>query len=383
MLDEVRSASKESKNCLMAEVAPEAKRLNDDRHAPSGRSTKRRSKTKAQRHAHWVCVRVSRLADASHLSSDNWQPSVAGIITDRLAQPNGRSLYGVDGICIFGRTAAAYSADQDDSMLVLLTSSTGTMSRYDQQVKVHSWLNHATVYTCTAFWPSQEAVSGLLQLDHPERRQILGGLNGPDKCRDNVQQTITAHQEAQAQLQGAAARSAPAAAATQTTLPHAPDTAAAAFAEANSTCAEDTLKVVIDLMKQAVAPPKRGGGATIPKLEAATHAVSIYDWKRVVLEEHVTVMRRFLVTGLCERLCDNQSPFPAQKISNSSKRSRTDASRTQEDLSKELKEEVALAVRQNLKTYVPRASKLTLVTQAAPVQTKRPEPVPPLRLSGW
>jgi hypothetical protein len=73
-------------------------------------------------------------------------------------------------------------------------------------------------------------------------------------------------------------------------------------------------------------------------------------------------MRKFLGTDLCERLCANQSPTPAQQISNKSKSARPDGSRTQEDLSKELKEEVASAVLQKLKTYVPCASQLTLVT---------------------
>ncbi len=85
----------------MAEVAAEAERSSDVQQTPSQGSTKRRSKTFAQTHTHWVCVRVSR--DDSHLS-DNWQLSAAGIINERLAQLNAHSLFGVDGICIFGRT---------------------------------------------------------------------------------------------------------------------------------------------------------------------------------------------------------------------------------------------------------------------------------------
>jgi hypothetical protein len=76
------------------------------------------------------------------------------------------------------------------------------------------------------------------------------------------------------------------------------------------------------LIKQFLAGSKRGGGATIPKREAATYAVSICDWGRVGLAEHVTVMRKFLDTGLCERLRANKSPTKAQKISNNSKSAR-------------------------------------------------------------
>ena len=99
---------------------------------------------------------------------------------------------------------------------------------------------------------------------------------------------------------GAAACPAPAAAVTQTTLPQTPHTAAAeaAAVEANPTCGQDALKVVMALVKQSEAGSKRGRGATIPKLEAATYAVSICDWGRVGLAEHVTVMRKFFGHGL-------------------------------------------------------------------------------------
>jgi hypothetical protein len=102
---------------------------------------------------------------------------------------------------------------------------------------------------------------------------------------------------------GAAACPAPAAAVTQTTLPQTPHTAAAeaAAVEANPTCGQDALKVVMALVKQSEAGSKRGRGATIPKLEAATYAVSICDWGRVGLAEHVTVMRKFLGTGVKRR----------------------------------------------------------------------------------
>jgi hypothetical protein len=141
----------------------------------------------------------------------------------------------------------------------------------------------------------------------------------------------------------AAACPAPAAAVTQTTLP---------------------LDQTMALIKQFLAGSKRGGGATIPERQAATYAVSICDWEGVGLEEHVTAMRKFLDTDLCERLRANQPPTKAQTISNKSKSksARPDDSRTQEDLSEELRKEVASAVLEKLKTYVPRASPLTLVT---------------------
>ena len=134
---------------------------------------------------------------------------------------------------------------------------------------------------------------------------------------------------------------APAAAVTQTTLP---------------------LDQAVAMINQILAGSKRGGGATIPYLAAAMHAVSICDWEEVSLAGHVSVMRKFLDTDLCDRLRANQPPTKAQKISNTSTSARNDGSRTQEDLSKELKDEVASAVLLQLKTYVPCASPLTLVT---------------------
>ena len=116
------------------------------------------------------------------------------------------------------------------------------------------------------------------------------------------------------------------------------------------------------LIKQLLAGSKRGGGATIPERQAATYAVSICDWETVSLAGHVAVMRKFLGPDLCERLRANQPPTKAQKISNTSTSARNDGSRTQEDLSKELKDEVASEVLLKLKTYVPCASPLTLVT---------------------
>ena len=141
-----------------------------ERGPPPRQATKRRRKTFAETHAHWVCVKVSLCAGSSHPLPDDWQPSSAGIINERIARLNGHNLFGVDGICIFGRI------HQDDSMLVLLTSSTGTMCRFEQQDKVHSWLNHALEYKCTASWPSHEAVSGLLQPAHP--RVVVGDIDG-------------------------------------------------------------------------------------------------------------------------------------------------------------------------------------------------------------
>ncbi len=116
------------------------------------------------------------------------------------------------------------------------------------------------------------------------------------------------------------------------------------------------------LIKQLLAGSKRGGGATIPERQAATYAVSICDWERVSLAGHVAVMRKFLGPDLCKRLRANQPPTKAQTISNTSKSARNDGSRTQEDLSTELKEEVASAVLQKLKTYVPGTCKYTLET---------------------
>jgi hypothetical protein len=71
-------------------------------------------------------------------------------------------------------------------------------------------------------------------------------------------------------------------------------------------------------------------------------------------------MRKIFESSFCERLCANKPCNKPQKISNNS--ARTDGSRTQEDLSKELKDEVASAVLQKLQTHVPCASLLTLVT---------------------
>jgi hypothetical protein len=90
------------------------------------------------------------------------------------------------------------------------------------------------------------------------------------------------------------------------------------------------------------------------------HAVSIRGWEEVGLAPHVTVMRKIFESSFCERLRANKPCNKPQKISNNS--ARTDGSRTQEDLSKELKEEVASAVLQKLQTHVPCASLLTLVT---------------------